>query len=165
MCSAEAIVNNRPLTTVSVDHKDPEPLTLNHLLLLRAGPSFPPGEFVKQDTYCRKRWRRVQYLEDIFWRRWTNEYLPSLQQIQKWTQQQLNVQEGDIVLLNEDTPWNMWQMGRVEQVFPSDGGLVRSIQVKTSARHPSGVQICKICLLESVTRGWTMSVWGHKGWH
>ena len=89
-CSAEAIVNNRPLTTVSVDHKDPEPLTANHLLLLRAGPSFPPGKFVKQDMYCRTRWRRVQYLADIFWRRWTKEYSPSLQQRQNWIQQQLN---------------------------------------------------------------------------
>ena len=47
MCSAEAIVNNRLLTTFSIDHKDPEPLTPNHLLVLRARPTFPPGKFVK----------------------------------------------------------------------------------------------------------------------
>ena len=77
-CLVESIINNRPLTTVSSDHRDLEPLTPNHLLLLRHEASFPPGEFVKEDIYSRKRWRQVQYLADLFWRRWTREYLPTL---------------------------------------------------------------------------------------
>ena len=35
MCEVESIMNGRPITTVSSDSKDPEPLTPNHLLLLR----------------------------------------------------------------------------------------------------------------------------------
>lgn len=42
MCEVEAIVNGRPITKVSDDPHDLEPLTPNHLLLLRAGPSVPP---------------------------------------------------------------------------------------------------------------------------
>ena len=48
------------------------------------------------------------------------------------------------MLLNEDTPRNMWQMVRVEQVFPSDDELVRSVQVKTSTTS-FGRPITKIC--------------------
>ena len=68
-CCVESIVNGRPITKLSNDPKDPLPLTPNHLLLLRAGPSLPPGAFVKQDVY-RHRWRQVQYLSDVFWSRW-----------------------------------------------------------------------------------------------
>ena len=70
LCEVEAIVNSRPLTTVSSDPKDLEPLTPNHLLLLREQPSLPPGTFTDDDLYSRKRWRQIQYLADLFWRRW-----------------------------------------------------------------------------------------------
>jgi len=37
-----------------------EPLTPNHLLLLKSDPSFPPGLFKREDTYSRRRWKQVQ---------------------------------------------------------------------------------------------------------
>lgn len=83
MCLVESTVNGRPLTIMSDDPNDFEPLTPNHLLLMRAG-AFPLGVTVKQDQYSRKRWRQIQYLADIFWRRWTREYLPTLQLRSKW---------------------------------------------------------------------------------
>lgn len=74
MC--ESIVNGRPVTKVSDDPKDLEALTPNHLLLLRSGPSLPPGFFQKDAIYSW--WRQIQYLANVFWRRWIKEYLPSL---------------------------------------------------------------------------------------
>ena len=55
MCEVESIVNGRPVTKVSDDPKDLEALTPNHLLLLRSGPSLPPGFFQKDEIYSRKR--------------------------------------------------------------------------------------------------------------
>ena len=70
MCEIEAIINGRPSTKVSDNPRDPEALTPNHLLLLRSGPTLSPGVFAKEDRYSRQRWRHVQYLTDVFWRRW-----------------------------------------------------------------------------------------------
>ena len=67
-CEIEAIVNDRPLTAVSEDPKDPAPLIPSMMLQLGERFPAPPGNFVKQDVYTR-RWRHVQYLANQFWRR------------------------------------------------------------------------------------------------
>jgi len=150
MCLVESIVNGRPLTSVSDDHRDLEPLTPNHLLLLRSGATVPPGEFVKEDMYCRKRWRQVQYLADVFWRRWTREYLPTLQLRRKWNEPVRNVEVGDVVILMEDNaPRNSWQLGRVTETFPGPDGLVRSVKLTTRGTTLTR-PIHKLCLLEPV---------------
>ena len=135
VCEVEAIVNGRPITKVSDDPRDPEALTPNHLLLLRAGPSLPPGYFEKSDNYSQRRWRQVQYLADLFWKRWTREYLPSLQERQKWEKASLNFAVGDLVLvLDESLPHCSWPLGRVIEVFPNrSDGLVRSMRLKTTS--------------------------------
>ena len=70
LAEVESIINGRPITKVSDDPKDSDALTPNHLLLLRSGTSLPPGLFGKAGNYSRRRWRQVQYLADVFWRRW-----------------------------------------------------------------------------------------------
>ena len=123
LCVVEAIVNGRPLTTVSADPKDLESLTPNHLLLLRSGPSLPPGCFVKEDLYTRRRWRQVQYMANLFWSRWVKEYLPILQNRQKWFQPKRNLEIGDIVLVvGETTPRSVWPIARVVKTFPGRDG-------------------------------------------
>ena len=86
MIEAENIVNGRPLSTENLN--DPfsvEPLTPNHFLTLKSKLVLPPpGRFVKQDVFSKKKWRRVQYLVDQLWKRWQREYLHSLQITQRW---------------------------------------------------------------------------------
>ena len=149
MCEVEAIVlNGRPITKLSDDPRDMEPLTPNHLLLLRAGPTVPPAVLSKQDIYGR-RWRQVQYLADVFWRRWVKEYLPSLQMRQKWRKQHRNFAVGDVVLILDDkTPRSSWPLGRVLEVHAnSNDGLVRSVKLKTRSSELIR-PITKIVLLE-----------------
>jgi len=149
MAEVESIVNSRPITPLSNDPGDLEPLTPNHLLLLRKGPHcLPPGTFNKDDLYSRRRWRQIQYLADVFWRRWTTEYLHLLQKRQKWNEQNRNVAVNDLVLV-EDTalPRGQWQLGRILQVYPDEKGSVRSADVKvrdTTLTRP----ITKLYLLE-----------------
>jgi hypothetical protein len=151
MCEVEGIVNNRPIMKVSDDPKDLKALTPNHLLLLRKGPKCPPGVFTNDDLYSCQKWREVQYLADIFWKRWTKEYLPCLQEQQRWSKIQRNFSVGDIVLVaGESSPWNMWPLGRVVDVRQnSKDGLVRSVTVKTK-NTTLDRPVTKIVLLETV---------------
>ena len=50
MNEVEGILNGRPLTPVSSDPKDLDPLTPNHLLLLQANPSLQQRRNVQQAT-------------------------------------------------------------------------------------------------------------------
>jgi hypothetical protein len=148
MCLAESIVNGRPITKVSDDPRDPLPLTPNHLLILRSGPTAPPGVFVQQDLY-KKRWRQVQYMADLFWKRWLAEYLPALQERQKWLAPKPNLQVGDLVLvLHENTPRPQWPLGLIKCVYPGADGYVRSARVKTQAGEYDR-PVAKLCLLEA----------------
>ncbi|KAI2646060.1 Transposon Tf2-9 polyprotein [Labeo rohita] len=148
LCEVEAIVNDRPITTISDDVTDPEPLTPNHLLLLKGKPILPPGLFTKNDLYSRRRWRQVQYICDLFWRRWTREYLPLMQERQKWHKVRKNLKLGDIVLIVDDTsPRNSWPVGRIIKTLPDKRGHVRRVLVKTKSNILER-PINKLCLLQ-----------------
>ena len=135
---------------MSDDPKDSDALTPNHLLLLQSGTSLPPGLFVKGDNYSRRRWRQVQYLTDVFWRWWVREYLPALQERQKWGAVRRNFAVNDIVLVFDNTvPRSSWPLGRVLEVYCSKkDGLVRSVKVKMKASTRVW-PIDKLVLLES----------------
>ena len=130
-----AIINSRPLT---IEHlNDPaslEPLTPNHILMMKSSIiSPPPGQFVSQDLYLRKRWRQVQFLSNEFWTRWRKEYLLNLQQRQLWQTDKRDTKVNDIVILREDSsPRNQWKMARVTEVYPSADGRVRRVKLLVS---------------------------------
>ena len=150
LAEIESIVNNRPITAVSDDPADFAALTPNHFLLQRA-TQLPPGVFVSEDKFSRRRWRKVQFLVDHYWKRWVREYLPALQRRPKWVKLRRNVQPGDLVLIAEDNMVrNRWRLGRVVEVFTGQDGGVRSARIKTA----NGVfhrPITKICLLEEAS--------------
>lgn len=131
LCEVESILNCRPLTELSSDKDDLNALTPNHLLLLHAGATFPPGLFSKDDSYAKRRWKQVQYLCEIFWSRFRREYLPLLQQRQKWFNNNYNLKENDLVLLTDQMlPRNQWSLGRIVKVYPDSEGNVRVVRVK-----------------------------------
>ncbi|KAL3967647.1 phylloquinone omega-hydroxylase/docosahexaenoic acid omega-hydroxylase [Sarotherodon galilaeus] len=147
LCEVEAIINSRPISRVSTDPNDLEALTPNHLLLMKAKTPLPPGVFSRSDIYSRRRWRQVQYLADLFWRRWIKEYLPDLQKRQKWALPQRNISQGNIVLIVDDSaPRNSWVMGRVIQTFEDAKGRVRQAKVKTS-KNILLRPVTKLCVL------------------
>lgn len=136
LCEVEAILNDRPITKVSDEVNDLEALTPNHILSLKGKPILAPGLFQEDDLYIRRRWRQVQYLSDLFWKRWTREYLPLLQERQRWTRPRRSFVVGDIVIIMDHTaPRGSWIMGRVTKTYPDKGGLVRSVQLKTKTGH------------------------------
>ncbi|KAI2645930.1 Hydroxamate-type ferrichrome siderophore peptide synthetase [Labeo rohita] len=146
-CEVETILNNRPITKVSEDPNDLEALTPNHILLLKSKPILPPGLFEKSDLYIKRRWRQVQYVAELFWKRWTSEYLLVMQERQKWTKQKRNFIPGDIVVIADATaPRGSWMMGRVRSTTADSRGLVRSVKVQTKTSILDR-PITKLCLL------------------
>ena len=148
MAEVAGILNSRPLTPVSSDPKDLEPLTPNHLLLLRSNPSLPVGSFGKEDSYSKRRWRQVQYISDIFWKRWLKEYLPTLQERAKWMKPRRSLEIGDLVLIaDENVHRGKWPLGKVVDVFRGKDGYVRSAKVQTSLTVLTR-PVTKSCFLE-----------------
>ena len=148
LCEVEAIINDRPLTAASDDPSDVEVLTPNHLLLMKRQPALPPGVFNRDDVYSRRRWRQVQYMANLFWSRWTQEYLPLLQERKKWHTKKRNFTPGDLVLIvDSSAPRNAWLTGRIRQTYPDSRGAVRRVQVQTKSSlldRPTN----KLCLLQ-----------------
>ncbi|GFX21870.1 uncharacterized protein TNCV_2311481 [Trichonephila clavipes] len=75
----EACLNSRPLTPLSNDPQDLQPLTPGHFLIGAPMASFPE-EVPSQPACLKKRWNLIQHLRSQFWRRWHLEYLNQLQQ-------------------------------------------------------------------------------------
>jgi len=148
MSEVQGILNSRPLTSCSNNPRDLEALTPNHLLLLKYNSSLPPGIFSPSDNYPRRRWRQVQYLASLFWKRWLKEYLPTLQLRQKWFTSERNFTPGDLVLIvDENAKRGEWPLGRVLEVNTGRDGFVRSVKVFT--RGTTLVRpITKLCFLE-----------------
>ena len=134
LLEAEAIVNSRPLTCLDMSSDSPEPLSPVQLLTMKSRVVLPPpGRFVKEDMYCRKRWLRVQFLANEFWARWRREFLPTLQERRKWTTPKDNLRKGDIVLLlDESAPRCQWPKGVIAETFPSEDGFVCKVKVRTA---------------------------------
>ncbi|XP_060768345.1 uncharacterized protein LOC132875531 [Neoarius graeffei] len=147
LCEIEAILKGRPITKASEDVNDLEALTPNHILLLKTKPILPPGLFQKDDLYLKRRWRQVQFLSDLFWKRWVREYLPLLQERQKWMRPKRSFAVGDImVMMDPLAPRGSWQMGRITQTYPDKRGHVHSVQLRTRTGQLER-PVTKICLL------------------
>ncbi len=148
LCEVESILNSRPITKESTDPNVMEALTPNHLLFLKTKPCLPPGLFQKEDMYARRRWKQVQYMADLFWKRWTKEYLPQFQERQKWTKIKRNFIPGDIILVvGDSTPRNSWITGKITEVIADRRGLVRQVWIKTQTNRICR-PVTKICLLQ-----------------
>ena len=129
-CEAENILNNRPLSATSADPHDMLPLTPNMSINPSGNPLETSGQLDKSETCAKRRWRRAQYLVQVFWTQWKRGCLVTLQQRSKWQGPKRNVAAGDIVLIVDTTaPRNSRSMGRAETVFEDINGNVKSCRV------------------------------------
>ena len=147
-CEVETIINSRPITTVSSDSNDPLPLTPSMLLTLK---SSQPGVLDQCfDSYSRCRWRQVQHLSNVFWKRWTHEYISSLQSRQKWDKHKREIQVGDIVLVTDlSRPRLQWPLAKIVGVKRSQDGVARSAVLKCQGKEMFRPITKLIMLIES----------------
>ncbi|XP_025192629.1 uncharacterized protein LOC112592689, partial [Melanaphis sacchari] len=148
LCQIEACLNSRPLTPISSDPSDIEALTPAHFLI--GGPiSLPPEVDLRRESLSSlRRWKYVQYLMQLFWQRWSSEYLPQLQIRGKWTSNKTILKIGDIAIIrDENAPPTKWKLGRVVNVHPGKDGVVRVVTMRLGSGAELKRPIVKLCLL------------------
>ncbi|GFX06023.1 integrase catalytic domain-containing protein [Trichonephila clavipes] len=93
------------------------------------------------------RWQRTTKVIQVVWKKWSTDYLNTLQQRGKWMIEKDNVMCGTMVIVKEDfTPVCNWLLGRVVEVNHGSDGKVRTVRIKTKNgefKRP----ITKICIL------------------
>ncbi|XP_038106648.1 uncharacterized protein LOC119766275 [Culex quinquefasciatus] len=80
----EAVLNSRPLVPSSDDPSDYTAITPAHFLIGREMQAVPEPDYSHLKENRLSRWQLVQTMLQHFWRRWTAEYLPELQNRSKW---------------------------------------------------------------------------------
>ena len=134
LAQIEACLNSRPLTPLpSAEDKGIEVLTPGHFLIGRPIEALPDPSETSQSFTLLKRWHLCQALVRHFWRRWTTEYLTTLQRLSKWQKHsQVNISVGDVVVVREDeTIPGRWPIARVTKTYPGKDGIVRVKTIET----------------------------------
>ena len=132
LCQIEACLNSRPLCPLSSDPSDLHSLTPGHFLIGRPVTALPESDLTHLQLNRLSRWQLVQQATQHFWRRWSSEYLSTLQQRFKWSTRHQNLQVADLVLIrDENQPPTKWAMGRVIAVHPGADQLVRVVTLRT----------------------------------
>ncbi|KXJ70776.1 hypothetical protein RP20_CCG022513 [Aedes albopictus] len=130
----EAILNSRPLFSHSTDPTELEVITPAHFLIGRQLTAIPEPTLEDVPENRLTRWQHLQKLRDHFWKRWSNEYLNTLQTRQKWTKHSKNITPGVVVLLKEEnTPPQSWKLGKIVTVYPGADCTIRVADVQTAA--------------------------------
>ena len=147
LTQVEACLNSRPLTALSNEPNDPSYLSPGHFLIGAPLTSLPEPDFTSTTMNSLSRWQQVQRFKQQLWKRWSSNYLNSLQQRCKWRSQQPDLQPGMLVLLREDNlPPMSWRLAVISETFPGLDGDVTVVKVKTSFgqfKRP----ICKLVIL------------------
>lgn len=143
----EAILNSRPLTPLSSDPNDFEPLTPGHFLIGRALTSLPSPMLTEVNPNRLNRYQHMEQMRQHFWQRWHNEYLSELQQRVKWRINREGLQEGDVVLIKDSNlPPLKWRMGRICKLYPGPDGVTRVADV-TTVKGIARRAVNKLCYL------------------
>mgnify|MGYP005980598039 FL=1 len=146
LAQIEACVNSRPLTPLYNDTVDISPLTPGHFIIgdTLATTAEPDLTTTKENRLSR--WQRVQQITQNFWKRWSKEFLNTLQQRSKWRERCTNqAKPGLPVLLKEENLHPLcWKMGVIKEVYPGKDGTVRTVIVKTNSGEVSRA-VNRIC--------------------
>ena len=143
----EAILNSRPLTPLSNDPNDLEPLTPGHFLAGESLTAVFEDDITEVSTNRLSRWQRVEQLRQNFWRRWNREYILGLQGRSKWTRPCNTPTVGSLVLIVEDDVHPLqWNLARITELHYGKDGLPRvaSLKTKSGVTKRSFHKLCRL---------------------
>ena len=104
LMEVEQVLIGCALTANSDDPHDLQAITYpSHFVMHRNTIAYPPpGSFGRTDQFHQRRWTQVQFLTDLFWKRWLRQYLPSFQFREKGRTALLNLKPNAPVLLVDE---------------------------------------------------------------
>lgn len=130
LAQIEGVLNSRPLSVITESSADP--LTPAHFLIGQPINMLPEVGLLDVPMNRLNRWQTIQAMVQSFWKRWSVEYLTSLNPRKKWNKEKINLQPNQIVIIREsNTQPSQWMMGRIIKCFPGADGLARVATVKT----------------------------------
>ncbi|XP_055525183.1 uncharacterized protein LOC129718425 [Wyeomyia smithii] len=132
LVETESIINNRPLTNISLDKDDDEPITPNHFLIGCNGNSALSLNDKSPHEATKQHWKRIQLYSKQLWDRWVKEYLPLLGDRTKWISEAKPLQLDDVVVMTDENQKGNFKKGVVIKLHTAKDGQVRSAIVRTS---------------------------------
>jgi hypothetical protein len=106
-------------------------LTPNHLLMGRSSSVLPDDAELCEDLPMASRYRLINHVTTVFWKKWCEDVTPSLVFRAKWHTRSRNLRVGDLVMIAESSPIKgKYKLAIVEQVDISNDGAVRSATVR-----------------------------------
>ena len=152
LCEIERAVNERPLTHVG-DLLEDLPLTPARLMAVDiwADGSSPSKMDVSQSPQHLR--QRVHYIRSVcehFKRRWTREYLVTLNTYRSQGGQSRPVQQGDVVFVIDEGKRQAWKLARVTKLFACKDGKYRVASISTGGPNSTLRPIKRLVPLEVV---------------
>ena len=153
---AEYIMNCRPMGKFVGNQDDVKALRPIDLITGYLDPSdsyLLPNETTNIRDKLRRGHQYTRRLAQEWWQRWTNRYLYSLQERQKWRNVERNFQKGDLVLLIDPAtpPVGRHPYALVVDLKQCPDGKVRSATVRMSDGRIRERDVRKLVLIEPVT--------------
>ncbi|KFM63798.1 hypothetical protein X975_18993, partial [Stegodyphus mimosarum] len=98
----EGILNSCPLYSMSAELDDFDVLTPDHFLIGRPITALVKPSILNASDNMLKNWKKLTKVIQSIWKCWSNNYLSTLQQRNKWYYEKNNVEVGNMVILRED---------------------------------------------------------------
>ncbi len=78
-----------------------------------------------------RRWRLVARLRKDLWDQWLTSYLAIQTQRTKWLKKKLQLKEGDLVYIKDETlKERTWPIARIIETMPGSDGQVRAVKLQ-----------------------------------
>ncbi|XP_011260518.1 uncharacterized protein LOC105253878 [Camponotus floridanus] len=134
LCEVEAILNSRSLTQLRADPNDLVYLSPGHFLISTTLNGFSCHDLHDVNENRLTRWQRVEQIRQHFWRRWSLEYLHSLQERTKWkVNKGVQLKPEQLVLIKQQgLPPLQWLLGRIQEVHTGADCVARAATVRTA---------------------------------
>ena len=152
----ECVINDRPITYISSEIRDLQPLTPSQLLHGRTISSYDFSVENNDNRDClncefaNRILNRKTLLIEHFAKRWRTEYLTALRE--SHTEQNKTtetfVKVGVVVQIMDNLPRPMWKFGVIEKTINGNDGFIRAVKIRTTNGLVTTRPIVKLVPLE-----------------